>query len=364
MTERKETRVWVDGCFDMMHFGHANALRQAKMMGDCLIVGVHNDEEILKHKGPSVMNEEERYRAVAACKWVDEVVRDAPYYTTIKTLDEYGCGFCVHGDDITTMADGVDCYQEVKLHGRYKEFQRTVGISTTRLVGRMLLMTKEHHIKIDLSRDIIQLDKIEYLNYFIRGFHHPNLDITLSQYLLSTHQLFPHSTGKKPKPDDRVIYVDGDFDLFHIGHVEFLKSAKEMGTYLLVGIHDDMTVNKIKGGNFPITNLHERILNLLSCRYIDEIIIGAPYTINSDFFHKIHKLSLVIHGNNPILLDENQQDPYHLPKELNIFKIVETPFSHITSEGILERIISHRKEYEIRNRNKEIRELENLKLKA
>ena len=37
--------------YDMVHFGHANSLRQAKAMGDYLIVGVHNDEEITKHKG-------------------------------------------------------------------------------------------------------------------------------------------------------------------------------------------------------------------------------------------------------------------------------------------------------------------------
>jgi len=53
-------RVWVDGCFDMMHFGHANALRQAKEMCDVLVVGVHSDAEILKNKGPTAMNEEER----------------------------------------------------------------------------------------------------------------------------------------------------------------------------------------------------------------------------------------------------------------------------------------------------------------
>ena len=82
---------------------------------------------------------------VAACKWVDEVVPNAPYYTTVAMLDKYNCDYCVHGDDITTTADGTDCYFEVKQAGRYMECKRTIGISTTELVGRMLLMTTNHH---------------------------------------------------------------------------------------------------------------------------------------------------------------------------------------------------------------------------
>lgn len=70
-----------------MHFGHANALRQARGLGTQLVVGVHSDgknapvgcaiicflEEITKHKGPPVFNEQERYRLIRAIKWVDEV---------------------------------------------------------------------------------------------------------------------------------------------------------------------------------------------------------------------------------------------------------------------------------------------------
>lgn len=66
-------RVWCDGCYDMVHFGHANQLRQAKRMGDRLIVGVHTDAEIAEHKGPPVFNQQERYKMIKAIKWVDEV---------------------------------------------------------------------------------------------------------------------------------------------------------------------------------------------------------------------------------------------------------------------------------------------------
>ena len=130
------------GSYDMVHFGHANSLRQAKAMGDYLVVGVHNDEEITKHKGPPVFTEEERwahvavvltspfsfwspsrYKMVRGIKWVDEVIEGAPYVTTLETLDNYQCQFCVHGDDITTTADGVDTYHIVKSAGRYKYIQ-------------------------------------------------------------------------------------------------------------------------------------------------------------------------------------------------------------------------------------------------
>ena len=81
---------------------------------------------------------------VRAIKWVDEVVEGAPYVTTLETLDQHHCDFCVHGDDITMTADGVDTYHIVKKAGRYKECKRTEGVSTTDLVGRMLLMTRQH----------------------------------------------------------------------------------------------------------------------------------------------------------------------------------------------------------------------------
>jgi ethanolamine-phosphate cytidylyltransferase len=115
-------------------------------MGNRLVVGVHNDQEIALHKGPPVFNEKERYRMVRGIKWVDEVVENAPYATTVETLDKYKCDFCVHGsesisflkdfnrfflDDITLTADGVDTYADVKSAGRYKECERTAGVSTT-----------------------------------------------------------------------------------------------------------------------------------------------------------------------------------------------------------------------------------------
>lgn len=62
---------------------------------------------------------------VRGIKWVDEVVEGAPYVTTLDTLDKYKCDFCVHGDDITMTADGVDTYHLVKAAGRYRWDRKT-----------------------------------------------------------------------------------------------------------------------------------------------------------------------------------------------------------------------------------------------
>ena len=51
-----------------------------------------------------------------------------------------------------------------------------------------------------------------------------------------------------------------------MGHIEFLKHARSLGDYLIVGVHEDEVVNRVKGTNNPIMALHERVMGVLSCR--------------------------------------------------------------------------------------------------
>ncbi|RUS85579.1 hypothetical protein EGW08_006662 [Elysia chlorotica] len=334
----KDIRVWMDGCFDMVHFGHANALRQGKEFGTQLIVGIHSDAEVTKHKGPPVYSEEERYKMVRAIKWVDEVVEDAPYVTAIETLDQNNCDFCVHGDDITTTADGQDTYHMVKKANRYKECKRTAGVSTTDLVGRMLLVTKTHH-----QRDA-------------RIFHFVHSPWTgVSQFLTTTKKIIQFSEGREPKPGDKIVYVAGAFDLFHVGHLDFLEKAAEFGDFLIVGIHTDPVVNRYKGANYPIMNMHERTLSVLACRYVSEVVIGAPYSVTAELMEHF-KVDVVCHGMTPVMRDVDGSDPYAEPKRTGKFKAIDSK-NDLTTQIILERIIKHRLEYEARNKKKEEKEM-------
>lgn len=131
-----------------------------------------------------------------------------------------------------------------------------------------------------------------------------------------------------------------------------MKRAKALGDFLVVGVHDDSTVNQIKGNNYPILTLHERVLSVLACRYVDEVIIGAPYTVTKDVLERDVPVFMVVHGTSNSECDVDGKDPYALPKYLNIYKEIETPFSSMSTMGVIERIINNRQVYEERNKKK------------
>jgi len=141
-------RIFMDGAFDLMHYGHMNAFRLAKSLGTHLVVGVNSDETITACKGPPLMNDIERLTMVQGCKFVDEVVPGCPYVMNEAyvnyVIQTYKIDYVVHGDD-PCIVDGKDVYEAAKKAGKYQSIPRTEGVSTTDIVGRMLIMTKDHH---------------------------------------------------------------------------------------------------------------------------------------------------------------------------------------------------------------------------
>ncbi|XP_054615149.1 ethanolamine-phosphate cytidylyltransferase-like isoform X1 [Dunckerocampus dactyliophorus] len=351
---RRRVRVWCDGCYDMVHYGHSNQLRQAKAMGDYLIVGVHTDGEITKHKGPPVFTQEERYKMVRAIKWVDEVVEGAPYVTTLETMDKHNCDFCVHGDDLTLTVDGRDTYEEVKESGRYRECKRTQGVSTTDLVGRMLLMTKAHHSNIDASNYQQHPDNFGKDSNGQKS-HSPWTGV--SQFLQTSQKIIQFASGQEPQPGDTIIYVAGSFDLFHIGHVDFLRAVHKLAEkpYIIVGLHFDQEVNRYKGKNYPIMNVHERTLSVLACRYVFEVVIGAPFAVTKDLLDHL-KVDLVCHGKTHIYPSKDGSDPYAVPRKQGILRTVDSG-NALTTDAIVQRITKNRLLFQARNQKKEAKEI-------
>ncbi|CAL9225453.1 unnamed protein product [Arabidopsis halleri] len=138
----RPVRVYADGIYDLFHFGHARAIEQAKKSfpNTYLLVGCCNDEITNKFKGKTVMTESERYESLRHCKWVDEVIPDAPWVLTTEFLDKHTIDYVAH--DALPYADatgaGNDVYEFVKSIGKFKETKRTEGISTSDIIMRIV----------------------------------------------------------------------------------------------------------------------------------------------------------------------------------------------------------------------------------
>ncbi|KAG2514575.1 hypothetical protein JM18_008215 [Phytophthora kernoviae] len=137
-------RLYADGIFDLFHFGHAKALQQCKEAypNTYLIVGCCSDEITHKLKGRTVMTDKERYESLRHCKWVDEVVEDAPWVLSDEFLEKHQIDYVCHDalpySDTSGEASEGDVYARIKAMGKFHETQRTDGISTSDLIIRII----------------------------------------------------------------------------------------------------------------------------------------------------------------------------------------------------------------------------------
>jgi cytidyltransferase-like protein len=124
---------------DLFHAGHVELLREARCHGDWLIVGVLSVETTASYKRHPIMTLAERVAVIEACRYVDEVIPDAPDRLTLEFLDEHQLALVVHGDDVDA---GVEVYGPAAESGRLRLVPRTLGISTTDLIARVRSRTE------------------------------------------------------------------------------------------------------------------------------------------------------------------------------------------------------------------------------
>jgi rfaE bifunctional protein nucleotidyltransferase chain/domain len=72
---------------------------------------------------------------------------------------------------------------------------------------------------------------------------------------------------------DRIVFTNGCFDLLHVGHIRYLRGAKELGSKLVVGLNGDESVRQLKGAGRPLMPAGERAEILAALSDVDAVVI-------------------------------------------------------------------------------------------
>lgn len=79
--------------------------------------------------------------------------------------------------------------------------------------------------------------------------------------------------------NDTIVFTNGCFDILHLGHVDYLSKAKDLGSRLIVGVNSDSSVKSLgKGDSRPINNEISRSMIIASLQFVDAVIVFDEHT--------------------------------------------------------------------------------------
>ena len=165
-----------------------------------------------------------------------------------------------------------------------------------------------------------------------------------------------------PATDQVRVYVDGVYDLFHVGHVDFFKRVRGMfdgDVWLIAGVTSERDTEKFKGKT--VISAKDRCEMVRQCRYVDEVIEDCPWIIDAQFV-SANRIDWVVHDEAPYEMgagadgsgaggggaDGDGGDVYAYVKRVGIFKHVDRTHG-VSSTDIISRIIRNYNHYLVRN---------------
>jgi D-beta-D-heptose 7-phosphate kinase/D-beta-D-heptose 1-phosphate adenosyltransferase len=84
--------------------------------------------------------------------------------------------------------------------------------------------------------------------------------------------------SKHRREGKKIVFTNGCFDLFHTGHLELLRQAKELGDVLIVGVNSQDSVRRIKGDGRPFIPESERANIVAAIDYVDYVVVFSEDT--------------------------------------------------------------------------------------
>ncbi len=73
--------------------------------------------------------------------------------------------------------------------------------------------------------------------------------------------------------NNTLVFTNGCFDLLHVGHIDYLSKAKDLGSKLIIGLNSSESVSRLKGPTRPINSTESRSLMLAAFEFVDLVIV-------------------------------------------------------------------------------------------
>jgi D-glycero-beta-D-manno-heptose 1-phosphate adenylyltransferase len=88
-----------------------------------------------------------------------------------------------------------------------------------------------------------------------------------------THEELTNERARLRVAEKKLVFTNGVFDILHVGHVRYLRQARELGDALVVAINSDVSVRELKGEARPLVNQNERAEVLAALSSVDYVTI-------------------------------------------------------------------------------------------
>lgn len=80
----------------------------------------------------------------------------------------------------------------------------------------------------------------------------------------------------------KIVFTNGCFDIVHLGHLDYLSKAADLGDILILGLNTDASVQRLKGAGRPVVDEQARAFMMASLRFVDAVVLfdqQTPYEL-------------------------------------------------------------------------------------